>query len=136
MHIRLISVISRIALMITLGLGVLSWAAQLFAWGGLLIVLARIGFPGTHEGFGILGVLGLFILGGLAVLTRGNRRLGVGSILYAFLIPAFGFTQTMILGGSLHWLIQVAHFLIGLGAMMLILRMEKRLRQPQQNAQG
>lgn len=111
--VRLISLISRVFLMITLGLGLFFWAAQLFGWSGLLIVLAQIGFPGIHEGFGILGILGLFILSCVSIFTKGSRRLGAGSIICAFLVPVFGLTQTMILMGNLHWLIQVAHLLIG-----------------------
>src|SRR5262249_50410811 len=38
-------------------------------------------------------------------------------------------TQSMILVGPLHWLIQVAHLLVGIGAMALILRIEKRDRR-------
>ena len=72
--------------------------------------------------FGTIGVLGLFILGSVAVFTKGSRWLGVGSMIYALLVPAFGLTQTLILVGNLHWLIQTAHLLVGIGAMVLILR--------------
>jgi len=124
--IRLISLVARVALMVTLALGLLFWIAQLFVWVGLLTFLAQIGFPGIHEGFGTLGVLGLFILGSVAVFTKGSRRLGAGSMIYAFVVPAFGLTQAMILVGNLHWLIQAAHLLLGIGAMVLVLRIEQR----------
>jgi len=127
--VRLISLIARVALMVTLALGLVFWTAQLFGWIGLLVFLAQIGFPGIHEAFGTIGVLGLFILGGVAVFTKGSRWLGVGSILYTFLVPAFGMTQTLIMVGNLHWLIQTAHLLLGIGAMVLILRIEKRYRR-------
>jgi len=127
--VSLISLIARVALMVTLTLGLVFWIAQLFGWIGLLVFLAQIGFPGIHEAFGTIGVLGLFILGSVAVFTKGSRWLGVGSILYAFLVPAFGMTQTLILVGNLHWLIQTTHLLVGIGAMVLILRIEKRYRR-------
>ncbi len=127
--IRLISVISRLALMITMVLGLAFWLAQALAWGGLLILLANIGFPNTHEWFGTLGVLGLLILGIVALSTRGSRFMGAGSILYALLVPIFGMTQTLILEGNLHWLIRVMHLLVGIGAMMLALSIEKRSQQ-------
>jgi hypothetical protein len=73
--IPLISLIARVALMVTLGLGLLFWIAQLFVWIGLLIFLAQIGFPDIHEGFGTIGVLGLLILGSAAVFTKGSRPL-------------------------------------------------------------
>jgi hypothetical protein len=130
--VRLISLIARVALMVTLGLGLLYWIAQLFVWGWLLVLLAQIGFPNIHEWFGTIGVLGLLVLGGMTVWIRGSRLLGAGGIIYALLVPAFGLTQTLILVGNLHWLIRAAHLLVGIGAMMLVLRIEKqhlRLKQ-------
>jgi deazaflavin-dependent oxidoreductase (nitroreductase family) len=112
--------------MLTLALGLLYWIAQLFVWSGLLVLLVQIGFPNIHEWFGIIGVLGLLILGGMAVWTPGNRLLGAGGIIYALLVSAFGMTQTLILVGNLHWLIRAAHLLIGIGAMMLVLMIEKQ----------
>lgn len=131
--VRLISLIARVALMVTLGLGLVYWIAQLLVWSWLLVLLVQIGFPNIHEWFGIIGVLGLLILGGMAVWTGRSRLLGAGGIIYAFLVPAFGVTQTQILMGDLHWLIRAAHLLVGVGAMLLILRIEKRLRQRKQH---
>jgi hypothetical protein len=127
--VRLISLIARVALMATMVLGLLYWIAQLFVWIGLLVFLAQIGFPDIHEGFGTIGVLGLLILGTVAVFTKGSRLLGAGSMIYAFLVPAFGLTQTLILVGALHWVIQAAHLLVGIGAMVLAQRIEKRYQQ-------
>ena len=134
--VRLISLIARMALIVTLGLGFVHWIAQLFVWSWLLVLLAQIGFPNSHEVFGTVGVLGLLILGGIAVWSRGSRLLGAGGILYALLVPAFGMTQTLILMGDLHWLIQITHLLVGVGAMMLVLRIEKRSQQLTLKEQG
>ena len=111
--VRLISLTARVALMVTLGLGLLYWMAQLFVWGWLLVLLAQIGFPNIHEWIGTIGVLGLLSLGGMAVWTHESRLLGAGGIIYALLVPAFGMTQTLILVGNLHWLIRAAHLLVG-----------------------
>jgi hypothetical protein len=124
--VRLVSLVTRVALMVTMVLGVVFWVAQLFVWIGLLVFLAQIGFPGIHEGFGTLGVLGLFLLGSMAMFTKGSRLLGVGSMIYALVVPAFGLTQTLILVGDLYWVIQAAHLLVGIGAMVLVRRIEKR----------
>lgn len=134
--IRLISLSARVALMVTLVLGLVYWIAQLFAWSGLLVFLAQIGFPGIHEEFGTIGVLGLLILGSVAVFTKGSRLLGAGSMLYAFLVPAFGLTQSMILLGNLHWVIRAAHLLVGIGAMVLARRIEKRYEPLKLKEQG
>src|SRR5258708_17977569 len=116
--VRLISLIALVALMVAMTLGLVFWIAQLFGWIGLLVFLAQIGFPGIHEAFGTIGVLGLFILGSVAVFTQGRRWLGVGSILYPFLVPSLGMTQNLILVGNLHWLIQTTHFVVGIGSLL------------------
>jgi hypothetical protein len=134
--VRLISLIARVALMATMVLGLVFWIAQLFVWSGLLALLAQIGFPGIHEGFGTLGVLGLFLLGGVAMVTKGSRLLGVGGMIYALVVPAFGLTQTLILVGALHWLIQAAHLLLGIGAMVLIHRIEHRYQYLKRKSHG
>src|SRR5690349_9404323 len=127
--IRIISLIARLALMVTMVLGLVFWIAQLFVWIGLLVFLAQIGFPGIHEGFGTLGVLGLLILGSVAMFTKGSRLLGVGSMIYALVVPAFGLTQTLILVGNLHWLIQAAHLLVGIGVMLMARGIERRYQR-------
>jgi hypothetical protein len=113
--VHIISWIARVALMVTLVLGLLFWLAQMS-----LISL--------HILFGLIGVLSLLVLGMVAVFTRGIRLLGVGSIMYALIMLAFGLTQDLILEGNLYWLTQVAHLLVGIGAMALALVIDKRYR--------
>src|SRR5258708_13574722 len=113
--VRIISWIARIALMATMVLGLLFWIAQLFVWIGLLVFLAQIGFPDIHEGFGTIGVLGLLILGTVAVFTKGSRLLGAGSMIYAFLVPSFLLPQTPILVGAPPWLIHAPSLLFRIG---------------------
>jgi deazaflavin-dependent oxidoreductase (nitroreductase family) len=134
--VRLISFISRVFLMITLVLGVVYWIAQLPFLSGLLAILSQINLTSIHKGSGFLGVFGLFILGIVALFTRGSRLAGAAGILYSFLVPAFGLTQAMILVGTLHWAIQAAHLLVGIGAMYLALGIEKRYRQLKLKEQG
>jgi hypothetical protein len=52
------------------------------------------------------------------------------------MIPAFGMTQKLILMGNLHWLIRIAHLLMGIGAMALVQAMEKRYRLRRQAVSG
>ncbi len=111
--VHIISWIARLALMVTLVLGLLFWIAQMS-----LISL--------HILFGLIGVLSLLVLGMVAVFTRGLRLLGVGSIMYTLIVLAFGLTQDMILEGNLYWLTQAAHLLVGIGAMALALVIDKR----------
>ncbi len=85
--VRIISWIARVALMATLVLGLLFWIAQ----------MSLISF---HMLFGLIGVLSLLVLGMVAVFTRGIRLLGVGSMMYALMVPALGLTQSLILVGN------------------------------------
>ena len=113
--VHIISWIARVALMVTLVLGLLFWIAQMS-----LISL--------HILFGLIGVVSLLVLGMVAVFTRGLRLLGLGSIVYALILFAFGMSQDRILEGNLYWLSQTAHLLVGIGAMALALVIDKRYR--------
>ena len=114
--VHIISWIARVALMVTLVLGLLFWKTDMS-----LISL--------HMLFGLIGVLSLLVLGMVAVFTRGLRLLGVGSMVYALIVLASGPTQDMFLVGNLHWLIQAAHLLVGIGAMAVALVIDKRYRR-------
>jgi len=87
---------------------------------GLLIWFANMDFISIHMLLGLTVALFLLLLGIIAVFTRGIRVLGAVSIVYAIILPIFGLTQTTLLIGNLHWLIQVAHLLVGLGALALM----------------
>ena len=127
--VHIISLIARLALMATMVLGLLFWIAQIRFLSMLLNILVQIGFTSIHELLGLTGVLFLLVLGIVAVFTRGIRLLGAGGMIYAFLVPAFGLTQSLILVGNLHWLIQAAHLLVGIGAMYLARGIEKRYQR-------
>lgn len=86
---------------------------------GLLFWIAQIDFIGLHMLFGLTLALSLLILGIVGVFTRGLRLLGAIGIVYALILPVFGLTQATLLVGSMHWLIQTAHLLVGLGALAL-----------------
>jgi hypothetical protein len=105
--IRILEWILRIAGLGALVLGLLIWTLQLDA---------VINF---HMLFGLAVALTLLIISLLAVFTRGLRVWGIIGILYAFLLPVFGMNQVSLVIGSLHWLIQAAHLLVGIGALAL-----------------
>ncbi|HJT57137.1 MAG TPA: hypothetical protein VJ761_11630 [Ktedonobacteraceae bacterium] len=87
---------------------------------GLFFWIAQMNFISIHMLFGLTVALSLLILGIVGVFTGGMRLLGASGIVYALIVPAFGLTQATLLLGSLHWLIQAAHMLVGLGALTLI----------------
>jgi hypothetical protein len=106
--VRIIQVVAGIAGLVALVLGLLVWLAQA---NGVLPV---------HMILGVIVTLGLLIISIMAVLTSELRVLGVIGIIYALIIPVFGLTQYNLLPGDLHWLIRIAHLLVGLGAMGLM----------------
>jgi hypothetical protein len=119
MAIRSIVWIARVAGAGALLLGVVFWIAQ----RNVLLV---------HMASGLILALALLVLGFVLVFTRGIRLLGAIGIGYALILSTLGFTQTRILVGSMHWLIQTAHLLIGIGALALVQSMAvryERLRQ-------
>ena len=87
---------------------------------GLVFWVASMNVISIHMLFGLVVALSLLILGIVGVFTRGMRLLGALGIVYALLVPAFGVTQATLLVGNLHWLIQTAHLLVGLGALAFI----------------
>ena len=104
---------------------------------GLLFWIAQIDLRNVHMLFGLIVALSLLVLGIVGVFTRGMRILGVVAIVYALIVPVFGLTQATLLVGSLHWLIQTAHLLVGLGALALIGILGTRyIRLKQETAKG
>ena len=114
--VRIIQWITGIAGLLALALGLLYWFA------------AANGIP-VHMILGLVVTLGLLSLGVIALLTRGMRPLGAAAVVYALFVPAFGMTQATILPGELHWLIRLAHLLVGIGALALMGAISARYRQ-------
>ncbi len=86
---------------------------------GLLNWFFHISFIEIHMLFGVFVTLALLISGIVAIFTTRLRVLGVIAIVLAFIVPVFGRTQMLILVGDFHWLIQVAHLLVGATAVIL-----------------
>jgi hypothetical protein len=87
---------------------------------GLLFWIAQVNLISIHMVFGLTVALSLLIIGTVGVFTRGMRLVASLGVVYALIVPAFGLTQATLLLGSLHWLIQTAHLLVGLGALTFI----------------
>jgi Dicarboxylate carrier protein MatC N-terminus len=89
---------------IQLGLGVLFWTSNAF---NLIPV---------HMLIGLLIVLALWILAGLAMRAGVHLGLVSGAFAWGILVVVLGMTQTQLVPGDLHWIIQVVHLLFGLAA--------------------
>jgi hypothetical protein len=89
-------------------LGWLSWIAN------------SSSFIFTHMVLGITFALLLLALSLVQLLTGRMRLLGASGIVYTLILTVLGFTQTGLLVGPMHWLIQTAHVVIGFGALVLV----------------
>lgn len=98
---RILALAIRVTGVATLLLGVLLWTGR----GYSLLPL--------HMALGVALVLSLWALAVLAAIRGGSNRLVAIGIGWGFLLPVFGMTQTRILPGSLHWVVQVVHLLVG-----------------------
>ncbi|HEX3648344.1 MAG TPA: hypothetical protein VHV49_07940 [Pseudonocardiaceae bacterium] len=73
----------------------------------------------VHATIGTILVLALWTVAFFAARAGAPRGLVVLAVVWGLIVPAFGTLQTSILPGSLHWIIQVVHLLLGLAAMAL-----------------
>jgi hypothetical protein len=103
----------------------ITWIARVPAIGtqlqGWLYWIANsTGFIFTHMVLGIAFALLLLALSLIELLTGRMRLLGASGIVYTLILTVLGFTQTGLLVGPMHWLIQTAHVVIGFGALVLV----------------
>ena len=69
-----------------------------------------------HQLIGLLLVLSLWTLAAIAARAGVQPGLVALAAVWGLVTPILGLTQTRLLPGSAHWLIQVLHLLVGLGA--------------------
>jgi hypothetical protein len=94
----------RLAGLIAIGLGLLFWT-------GNFLQLIPI-----HMLAGIIVVLSLWTLAGLAARAGVPIGLVALAIVWGLIVLILGMTQNQLLPGSAHWVIQILHLLLGLGA--------------------
>lgn len=94
--------------------------------GAILVILGLIFWTGNadalipvHMALGIALVLALWTLAALAATAGVNLGLVVVAFVWGLVTPALGLTQTRILPTQGHWIVQVAHLLVGLTAIAL-----------------
>jgi hypothetical protein len=86
---------------------------------GLFIWIANSDLTDIHMLFGLLVTLGLLVMSVIALTASELRIWGLVGIVYAIILLVFGESQSTILAGNLHWMIQTLHTLIGIGAIAL-----------------
>jgi hypothetical protein len=103
-------------------------ALALLALGSLFWTGHALALIPVHMLLGIVLVLALWTLAGLAVAIGVGRGLAAVAIVWGLVVPALGATQTSILPGAGHWVIQVLHLLVGLTAIALAELLGRRIR--------
>ena len=106
----------RLTGLIQIVLGVLFWTDN-----------ARSLVP-VHMLVGLVLVLALWTLAGLAARAGVNPGLVALAIVWGLIVPILGVTQTSLLPGAAHWTIQVLHLLLGLGAIGLAETLAARIK--------
>jgi len=102
MVLRIASIVLRVCGVLALILGILFWT------GNALNLIP------IHMLLGILVVLSLWVIGvGQAFSNGGSWPLAASALLVGLLALVLGMTQSSLLAGSFHWVIQVIHLLLG-----------------------
>ena len=108
---RMLLVFMRVAMAVQVVLGIGFWTGH---WYRLVTV---------HTVVGLLFVLALWGIAGIAVAQRRGGGLAALAFLWGGLVVALGMTQQGILVGGLHWVIRVLHLVIGVASMPIAERL-------------
>lgn len=103
---------ANIAQMLVRGLGVILILLGITFWSGHALNLVNL-----HMAIGVLFVLSLWVLAGLAGAVHLPIRLLLLGVLWGVVVLWLGMVQRTMLVGSMHWIIRVLHLLVGLAAM-------------------
>jgi hypothetical protein len=83
---------------------------------GLLIWTEGINLILVHMLLGLVFVLALWVLAGVSTRAGVPTGLAAGVAALGLLVLLLGMTQTSLLPGGAHWVIQILHLLIGMAA--------------------
>jgi len=104
---NVVRILMRACAVVLLVLGVLFWTGNAHS----LVPL--------HQFTGFVLVLALWTQAGLAARAGVSLGLVAVAVVWGLVVPVLGLTQTELLPGGAHWLIQVLHLLVGIGAIGL-----------------
>jgi hypothetical protein len=110
---RILLVLLRIAAGLQVVVGLTLWSGHYYS------------LVGVHTLVGIIFVILLWSIAGMAIARRRRIKLALFAILWGFVIVAVGMTQQRLLIGDLHWIVRVLHLIIGLSAMPIAERLAR-----------
>jgi hypothetical protein len=114
-----IQMLIRLIGLIMIVLGVLFWTGN-----------ARSLIP-VHMLLGLVLVLLLWAQAGLAARAGVSMGLVALATVWGLIVLALGMTQNQLLPGDAHWVIQILHLLVGLGALALAESLAARIKRVQ-----
>jgi hypothetical protein len=97
--------------------------------GGLFWTGNARGLVPLHMLVGFLLVLGLWTLAALAARAGVRPPLVAVAAVWGLIVPILGLSQDQLLVGSAHWVIEVLHLLVGLGAIGQAEGLAARIRE-------
>jgi hypothetical protein len=97
--------------------------------GGLFWTGRALDLVPLHQVVGFLLVFGLWTLAALAARAGVQPSLVALAAVWGLVVPILGLNQDRLLTGSFHWLIEVLHLLVGLGAVGQAEGLAARIRQ-------
>ncbi|MGN6359492.1 MAG: hypothetical protein ACTHMJ_07850 [Thermomicrobiales bacterium] len=103
--------------------GVVLIALGLLFWTENALSLVPI-----HMLLGLVLVLSLWTLAGLAARAGVNPGLVALAIVWGLIVPVLGMTQASLLPGSLHWIVRIVHLLVGLAAIWQAENLAERIK--------
>jgi hypothetical protein len=107
LSITLLRWVLRIGFLIAIALGLALWSGRGYA------------YVQPHMWIGFILTFDLLFLVILSLLARVRLALPLFTLVWAIALPVLGIAQTRIMAGASHWLIQVVHLILGLGAIGL-----------------
>ena len=113
-----------VALMLVRISGVLALILGLLFWTGDLRNLT-----GVHMLLGVLMVLGLWLLAAVASQMGARPSTVAGAAILGLIVLLLGLGQNGLMPGSLHWVIQVVHLLVGMSGIGMAEMIGGRLRR-------
>jgi hypothetical protein len=114
--------LTTILLMIARLLGVAQILSGFAFWFGMMPK------TGPHFGMGSLLVLVVWIIALIGLFALPKRGIPLMTLLWGGLVLWFGMAQTTFLVGSAHWVIRVAHLLVGVSLLGLAETLAKAVK--------
>lgn len=108
---------ARILAAAAVGLGAVQVVLGVAFWAGGAVALIPL-----HMALGTALVLCLWALSGLGFASGIPVVLASAGFLWGALTVIYGMTQELVLAGTLHWMAQALHLAVGVGAVLLAVR--------------